>query len=116
MKFRPVIRVFRNLPTIRGGGSVSSETLTSLNLLPAIEFRRSIFTDEFMNLDTFVKICSKVQLMTADREGFKKTTNSLFVNSGIHSIFTDDIIKLINLAESDEDFDLVKNILLEYMR
>lgn len=116
-KMRLGARVFQSMPIFRAYDSAKILTRNFPRpVQAAVESRRSIFSDEFVGLDKFAKFTSRVRLATADEEGFKKNMNELFAKSGLQSLFTEDILKLIELAETDEDFDLVKNILLECFR
>ena len=103
-------------PCVRALQRVSKIQTTFLIHRPTLEIRRTIFSDEYLGVDFYGRISSKVKLSMSDEDGFKSNMANIFDVSGLQSIFTDDIVKLIDLASDDKDFDLIKNILLECMR
>jgi len=51
-----------------------------------------------------------------DTDGFKKSISSLYEKSGLQAVFTDDIVKLINVANSEKDYDFIRVILVGCLR
>ena len=116
-RFRPsAIRVLQNVSGFSVSGSTERSNRSFAHPVQRFESRRSLFNDEFLRLDIHCRKTQKIRLSTLDADGFKKRIGDLFQKSGLQSIFNDDLMKLINLAETDEDFELAKNILIGCMR
>ena len=108
------VGVLRNVSGLCASGPTEWSNNRSFQPPPGHRFesRRSLFSDDVLGLDSYIQTTQKVRLSTPDPEGFKKSMSQLFQKSGLQSIFNDDLVKLISLAEADEDFELVKNILV----
>ena len=113
---RTSLRLIRGLSSLQLKRATEQLVRTTPVFLTNFENRRSLFSDEYLGLDAFIKTSKHVRFATTDDEAFKASMEAVFDKSGLHSVFTEDIIKLINLATSDSDFDFVKKILVETMR
>jgi hypothetical protein len=67
---------------------------------------------------TFLRCHSIVncRAATKNEDAFKAQIATGFQESGLRTIFAEDIIKLINLADLDQDFDFIRKLLVECAR
>jgi hypothetical protein len=67
---------------------------------------------------TFLRCHSIVncRAATKNEDAFKARIATGFQESGLRTIFAEDIVKLINLADLDQDFDFIRKVLVECAR
>jgi len=80
---------------------------------PINVFDKNICSDVYLGIDITAAQVSKQKLLTMEPAVFKEKLKADFEESGLRSIFSEDVKKFIILGETKEDFDLALNLLIE---
>lgn len=90
--------------------------LAPVSTIPQTCSVRTIFSDEFLGVDLFMRQKNRFRLASRDEDMFKEQVRSSFADSGLKNIFSEDIRRLINAADNEEDVALVRDILKELLQ
>ncbi len=93
-------------------------------LLPS---RRPIFSDSYLGVDVYTQRRNAVRLeeksavrmrsdLSTTPEDFISSIRATFADSGVRNLFTDDLNRLVDLAETEEDGKLAAEVLRASIR
>ncbi len=83
----------------------------TLNMTP---LSRGMFTDEYLGLDTFKRKRNSILLMEEGNKGRREFLDGIgatFQESGMKNIFSDDLVRVLDLAETEDDVALASKML-----
>ena len=125
--YRALNRDIRNVDRYKCHPCSNICTLVSKSYKPPICFvpfdsmaqlyqpKLNIFTDSFLEIDTFQETCKRQKLQVRDGYSLRVRLHKCFTNSGIQKIFADDLENLIYVAMDESHLQFIADIILAFM-